>query len=78
MCPQVQADSIYFDRTDFVAKEVHIERYTSEGRARGSCNHCTEMSPYCYYLAAVPLFPTTSCHTRASLAFRLGIPSEEE
>jgi hypothetical protein len=67
MCPQVQADNIYFDRTDFVAKEVHIERYTSEGWARGSsATIALKMSPSCCYLAAVPLFPTTSCHDHVS------------
>jgi hypothetical protein len=79
MCPQVQADNIYFDRTDFVAEEVHIERYTSEGWARFFCNQCTtqplqlQMSPYCYDLAAVPFFPTTSCRTCGIpfLAFRM-------
>src|SRR5258705_3150125 len=32
MCPRMQADYIHsFDRTDFVAKAVHIERYIRRG-----------------------------------------------
>src|SRR6266550_762893 len=68
MCPQMQADNIHsFDGTDFVAREVHIERYISRGWGRIPIQPLhSKMSPSCYDLAAVPFFPTTSCHTRAS------------
>jgi hypothetical protein len=31
-CPQMQADNVHsFERTDFIAKAVHIERYINRG-----------------------------------------------
>jgi hypothetical protein len=67
MCPQMQADNTdSFDRTDFVAKEVHIERYIAEvGPAFLHNRYIQKMSPSCYDLAAVTFFPTPYCHIRA-------------
>jgi hypothetical protein len=44
----------------------YIERYSS--RLGECCSAITrrKMSLSCYFLAGVPLFSTTSCHTRAS------------
>src|SRR6267142_7113379 len=68
MCPRMQADYIHsFDRTDFVAKAVHIERYIRRGWVSIHIQpYIQKTSPSCYDLAVVPLFPTTSCHTHAS------------
>lgn len=62
-CPHLQAGQ--FDRTPSSPRK-YIERYSS--RLGECCSAITtgKMALSGYFLAAVPLFSTTSCHTRAS------------
>jgi hypothetical protein len=62
-CPHLQAGQ--FDRTPSSPRK-YIERYSS--RLGECCSAITtgKMALSGYFLAGVPLFSTTSCHTRAS------------
>jgi hypothetical protein len=72
MCPQMQGSP--FDRNAFVARDVHIERYSSEGWAGSSLQLLQEK---CRFLAAILLqFP---CFRRLLVTLALlGIPFEQE
>src|SRR6266496_1824092 len=75
MCPQMQADNIHsFDGTDFVAREVHIERYISRGWARILYNRYIQK---CRLLATILLQFPFFRRLLVTLAL-LGIPLEQE
>jgi len=73
--PQMQADSFNsFNRNGYVAKEVHIERYSSEGWAGSLLQLLQEK---CLFLATILLqFP---CFRRLLVTLALlGISFEQE
>jgi hypothetical protein len=74
MCPQIQTDSFNaFNPNPFVAKDVHIERYSSDGWGRYSAIPHEK----CRFLAAILLeFP---CFRQLLVTLKLlGIPFEQE
>jgi len=79
MGPQMQADDIHsFDRTGFVARAVHIERYKKIRQQRlGIPFPATPVLEKCRFLAAILLQFPRFRRLLVTLAL-LGIPLEQE